>query len=53
MLRWSLMLFALSLTEGTLGHSNSMIGSAMIAKVSFVAALSLLILFHHHAHKTE
>ena len=52
MLRWSLMLFALSLSEGTLGHSTSFVGSSMIAKVSFVAALGLFIMFHH-AHKTE
>ncbi len=44
MLRWSFMLFVLSLVEGGLSHSQPREGSALIATISFIAATSLFIL---------
>jgi uncharacterized membrane protein YtjA (UPF0391 family) len=46
MLRWSLMLFALSVVEG-MGHAQTAAGSPAIAKISFILAISLFVIFHH------
>ena len=53
MLRWSLMLFVLSLVEGTLGHHNTAGGSLVIAKISFILAISLFFLFHRVQEQKE
>ena len=45
-LRWSFMLFMLSLVEGTLGRSNAAAGSLVIAKISLVLAITLFVIFH-------
>jgi uncharacterized membrane protein YtjA (UPF0391 family) len=52
MLRWSLLLFVLALVEGLLSRGGTGDGSALIAKISFVVATSLFVLFqvlnYHH-----
>jgi uncharacterized membrane protein YtjA (UPF0391 family) len=45
-LHWAFMLLALSLVEGTLGHSNSAAGSLTISKISLILAISLFVMFH-------
>ena len=46
MLRWALMCFAISLVEGALGLSGPASGSEPIAKLFFVLAVSLMVMFH-------
>jgi len=50
MLRWSLMLFALSFIERTVGRPHAVNGSTAIAKISFILAMGLLVLFYRTNH---
>jgi uncharacterized membrane protein YtjA (UPF0391 family) len=45
MLRWSFMLFVLSLVEGFLSRSPGGEGSALVAKISLIGAICLFIAF--------
>ncbi len=53
MLRWSLMLFVLSLVEEFFGRNNAAEGTPAVALISFVLAVCLLVLFHYLHERPE
>ena len=52
MLRWSLLLLVLAIVEGTLGPSSAT-GSPAIAKISFIMAVGLFILYQRASEHNE
>jgi hypothetical protein len=53
MLRWSFMLFVLSVVEGILSRSPWGDGSALVSKLSLIGAICLFIAFQRMSERRE